>query len=714
MNTAVSLQVDAAEPWPVRPSALAPREVLATATRGDCLRVLQAQLNLVGARAAHAVAAGWNNGRLSYANQDPFPCESELKGLLGGSPDRATSAVTDATRAIVRAGRQVEDAIAAAGVTPFAALARELQLSPLACEIVLVVAAPMLWGELARVYGIAANDPGRPLCDELLVGQILALRAPRDAVARELAPTAALIRYSLVALAGRARPFGALSVDPVVVQLLRAEPLEPEPDEATRVRTADRTLDELALAGTSLREIALRLSRADEGPARIVVRGPRGSGRRTLLAALAAGAGRSLAVIDAGKLPRDPAQRTAALGISMRRAHLRGHLPCVEGLDAELDPASRADIQEAFRSHPGPLALRLAPEAVVPLDPGYVLCELAPIADGARATVWRQAAAAYGIEAAGLDDLAARYRVGPGIVWRVAGAVARRPAIASDRSAELDATLGQHIDARMGQTATRLPRTASFDDLVLPTEVKDSLRELTARVRHRRTVYDAWGLGRMATRGLTALFEGGPGTGKTMAAGVVARELGLEIYRVDLSRVMSKWIGETERNLSEVFAAAEDGHAILLFDEADSLFAKRTEVRSSVDRYANLEVNYLLSRLDSFEGIAILTTNFGTSIDTAFKRRMSLKLTFPFPDEEMRLLLWRVHLPASLPIADDLDLPALAERYQLSGGIIRNVTLRAAFLAAHDGAKVTHAHLERAIKLEYREMGKLGESGVLE
>src|SRR5688500_15999565 len=218
------------------------------------------------------------------------------------------------------------------------------------------------------------------------------------------------------------------------------------------------------------------------------------------------------------------------------------------------------------------------------------------------------------------------------------------------------------------------------------------------------------------SRGLTALFSGPPGTGKTLVAGVVARELGLDLYQIDLSKLMSKWIGETERNLASIFDAAEDGQVILLFDEADSLFAKRTEVRSSNDRYANLEVNYLLQRLDSFEGIAILTTNASSSIDQAFKRRLSFRLSFPFPDEETREQLWRAHLPATLPTQGPLALDKLAHKYQLSGGYIRNACLRAAFLAARDGdgAGVSQAHLERAVELEFAELGKLSSTGSLD
>src|SRR5258705_12257683 len=213
------------------------------------------------------------------------------------------------------------------------------------------------------------------------------------------------------------------------------------------------------------------------------------------------------------------------------------------------------------------------------------------------------------------------------------------------------------------------------------------------------------------SRGLSALFYGPPGTGKSMVAGLIARELGLELYRVDLARIVSKGLGETEKNLAEVFDAAEDGQVVILFDEADSLFAKRTEVKSSVDRYANLEVNYLLQRLDTFEGVAILTTNLEGSIDQAFKRRMSMRLYFPFPDEDQRTQLWATHVPPNVPRAGGLDFAELARRYPLSGGYIRNSPLRAAFLAAQERRPLCQDHLVRPVQLEYRELGKLSSSG---
>jgi SpoVK/Ycf46/Vps4 family AAA+-type ATPase len=237
----------------------------------------------------------------------------------------------------------------------------------------------------------------------------------------------------------------------------------------------------------------------------------------------------------------------------------------------------------------------------------------------------------------------------------------------------------------------------------------DQVAELVARVRHRRQVLDAWGFGDKIGRGhgVAALFSGPPGTGKTMVAGLVARELGLDLYQVDLSKMVSKYIGETEKQLARLFDAAESGHAVVLFDEADALFAKRTEVKSSNDRYANLEVNYLLQRLESFTGISILTTNHETAIDDAFRRRLALHVRFPMPDEPQREQLWTAILPDRAHVARNVDHARLAREFEMSGGYIRNAALRAAYLAADEGDAIGMAHLWRAARAEYEAMGKV-------
>ena len=518
------------------------------------------------------------------------------------------------------------------------------------------------------------------------------------------------------------RPFAALSVDPLVLRYITNQPSDGEPEQNLAVRHVDRDLEELQLPRALIAK-ALRFlgaARPDE-PVRIVVRGRTGSGRHTLLTSLAARAGRSLGVIDLSRMPREPGRLGPALEAVLRRAMLRGLVPCVDGLElvSSEDPDTKVQLASALRGHPGPLAIRLPSEALIPLDPGYLQLDI-PIRDERQRTEsWAAALERHQIELADTSELAGRYRVGPGIIERVSAEVARRPDRPTTPAAwvhELDDAVRQHLENRLGTTANRVTRLANWTDIVLPEDIVDSLLEMTARVRHRKKVYEQWGFDKSITtaRGITALFQGSPGTGKTMVAGVIARDLGLELYRVDVSRITSKWIGETEKNLGSLFDAAEDGQVMLLFDEADSLFAKRTEVKTSVDRYSNMEVNYLLQRLDTFEGIAILTTNFGNAIDPAFKRRLTYRMTFPFPDEEMREQLWKSMLPPQVPIAGKLDFASLSQRFRLSGGYIRNAVLRAAFLAAEEGTSLAQEHLERAIRMEFREIGKLAESGTLE
>jgi hypothetical protein len=254
--------------------------------------------------------------------------------------------------------------------------------------------------------------------------------------------------------------------------------------------------------------------------------------------------------------------------------------------------------------------------------------------------------------------------------------------------------------SRLDDLAQRLVPTAGWDDLVLPAPQKAALAAIAAHARHRLQVLDEWGFADRSSRGLglTALFAGESGTGKTMAAEILANELQLDLYRIDLSAVVSKYIGETEKNLRRVFDAAEDGGAILLFDEADALFGKRSEVRDSHDRYANIEVSYLLQRMEAYRGLAILTTNMKASLDNAFQRRLRFVVHFPFPDASGRAAIWRSAFPPAAP-TEGLDVAKLA-RLNMSGGNIRNIALDAAFRAAEDRAPVCMAHVLQAAHSE--------------
>jgi hypothetical protein len=273
---------------------------------------------------------------------------------------------------------------------------------------------------------------------------------------------------------------------------------------------------------------------------------------------------------------------------------------------------------------------------------------------------------------------------------------------------EAEAELGHRLwdacrDATRGgldALAQRVETQASFDDLVLPSAQTQLLREIAEQLRHRRTVYGEWGMGGRTTRGqgLCVLFAGESGTGKTLAAEAIANEARLDLYRIDLATVVSKYIGETEKNIKRVFDAAESSGAVLLFDEADALFGKRSDVKDSHDRYANIEVAYLLQRVEAYRGLAILTTNFRSALDRAFLRRIRFVVQFPFPDEAARERIWRRELPETAPLCE-VDFPALA-RMQLSGGHIRSVALNAAFTAAGEGSSIGMAHLRHAAQRE--------------
>ena len=702
---------------------LVPVSVTPDATPSEISQSVELELQLVGARAYVAIADAWDVGRIVKPDQTKPPFVDEVAGLLRIVSGRAVNeldranARLDAMRAIADEARSERGG----RLTPLDVLARDFELSPLAVDLLFVILAPRLRGELARLYGILANDPGRALVDEFLLGQLLGTDMIPE-IARELDGDRPLRRFGLVRVATSDRPFAGLTVDPLVIRNITNQPAEGEPDQYLVVRRVDRDLDELhlprALISRALRYLG---TPRDDEPLRMVVRGRTGVGRHTLLTSLAARAGRSLGVIDLATVPREAGGLATVLEGALRRAMLRGLVPCVDGVEVAGvdDPDTRTQLMAVLRAHPGPIAIRLPTDAQIPLDPGYLLLDVPSRNERERVITWTVALERHAIDLSDPSELAARYRVGPGTIERVCVEVSRRPDLPTDAAAwvrELDDAVRQHLENRLGKTATRVSRLATWADVVLPEDITDSLLELTARVRHRKKVYEQWGFDKSITtaRGITALFQGSPGTGKTMVAGVIARDLGLEVYRVDVSRITSKWIGETEKNLGALFDAAEDGQVMLLFDEADSLFAKRTEVKTSVDRYSNMEVNYLLQRLDSFEGIAILTTNFGNAIDPAFKRRLTYRVTFPFPDEEMREQLWRSLIPAQVPVQGTLDFAALAQRFRLSGGYIRNAALRAAFLAAEEGTSLTHEHLERAIRMEFREIGKLAESGTLE
>lgn len=430
------------------------------------------------------------------------------------------------------------------------------------------------------------------------------------------------------------------------------------------------------------------LWRAGAGPVGVLTGADRGS-RLAVGGHAADDLGLGLALIDARVLPVDPAARDDLARLLERETALSGTAFLVE---CEGETTAAVDVLSGLTG--APLVISAAEPPALRRRQAVVIDVPRP-SPAEQRDLWRALAGPD----APADALAAAFDLDATTIG-AAGVVAGGDADA------LWAACRAVDRPDLSAHAQRIESTATWDDLVVPDAQRQALALLTAHARHRVTVYDDWGLrmGRSAGLGSTAVFGGPSGTGKSFAAEVIANDLRLDLYRIDLSAVVSKYIGETEKNLRQVFDAADHGAAVLLFDEADALFGKRTEVRDSHDRYANVEVSYLLQRMEAYRGLAILTTNMTEAIDTAFLRRVRFLVSFPFPDEQMRLQLWRRAFPGSTP-TKVLNLEALAA-LDMSGGTIRNVSINAAFLAAHEGEPVGMPHIARAARIEAAKLGQ--------
>jgi hypothetical protein len=412
-------------------------------------------------------------------------------------------------------------------------------------------------------------------------------------------------------------------------------------------------------------------------------------GQRDATALAAAQTGRHLFALRAEEIPADTSALEQLMLLAGRESALLHAALLVECGTAELTGPVRSLIERLA-----------APAAITSRDPFQTSRTLArhevnKPRPAEQKRLWHQALGPAAQQLNGfLDNLAGQFRMSARAIHATAamyGAAGPHAIWTGCRAA---------AQPRLEQLAQRIAPAAVWDDLVLPDPQKSTLHQIAVQARHRIKVYETWGFAARGRRGLgvSALFAGESGTGKTLAAEVLAAELGLDLYRIDLSAVVSKYIGETEKNLRQVFDSAEEAGAVLLFDEADALFGKRSDVKDSHDRYANIEVGYLLQRMEAYQGLAILTTNLKSSLDRAFQRRLRFMVEFPFPDVTQREAIWRRAFPAATP-TDRINPAALAQ-LKVPGGSIRNIALNAAFLAAAANRPVTMAHILEAARLE--------------
>jgi len=606
-----------------------------------------------------------------------------------------------------RAGQAPPDEPEASGmdkspeVSALAVLVETLGLSPFERDVLLLCAGAELGNGFERRYADAAGDSRR---DYPTFG--LAMAALERPHWSALSPAAPLRFWRLIELeSGGPVTSSPLRIDEWVLHYLAGVSyLDERLARVLRRVGADSELPPSHLEAA--RTVAGAWGAGVLTAPVVVLTGADGLAARGVAATAAAAVGLDIYVVHGADLPagnegvafqrlweRNAALAPAALLIDLHEGDgvPRGVLALAETLQGRLVLSARQPLRVAGRA-----AVRIDLQAPTVSE---------------RHDLWRRALGpAAGSLNGALSAVADQFDLGPTEIRVIGGR------FGSDEDPEAPAFAGRLWDAcrsaaaarlaDLGDLARRIEATAGWDDLVIPAAQRQILREIVLHVRHRYRVHHTWGFAARGARGLgiNALFAGPSGTGKTMAAEVLARELGLDLFRIDLSAVVSKYIGETEKNLRRVFDAAEGGGAVLLFDEADALFGKRSEVRDSHDRYANIEVSYLLQRMESYRGLSVLTTNQKQALDGAFLRRLRAVVPFPFPDASQRAEIWRRVFPPETP-TDGLDLNRLA-RLNVSGGHIRNIAVSAAVLAAELGSPVRMAHVAAAARSEYAKLEK--------
>ncbi len=622
-----------------------------------------------------------------------------MSALLGLREDAFLPAAVAWVRAALAGDPSAEAQARMADVrewSAFAGIAEAFNLSAFEQQVLLLCMAFELDTSIGALCA-KASDAGRPFPTFAL-----AMKLFEDAHWDALSPEGPLRKWHLIdmhAVASQPLVAAALQIDPRVMNAARG--LD-DLDERLAIMARPILDEDLPLAEAHLQmldQIAQAIGAAGHAPV-IQLAGADSDGKRAMAVHLARAMNTSLHSIAMASLPSHPADvallarlwnRECALS---RRALLIDAREAMHAMSAgESDGQGEAGLASLRRFIADLHGLTLVDvrDPLRRLDAESAVFDVAMPAMGEQREAWRAT-----LDDAGVAQLASQFNFSLSAIGRIAK---------SARDAGDAWRISLHRSRpQLDQLAQRIDVKATWDDIVLPAAQSDLLRQIAAHVRHRSRVYGEWGFAGKLNRGLgiTALFAGDSGTGKTMAAEVLASDLQLNLYRIDLSAVVSKYIGETEKNLRRLFDAAEDGGSILFFDEADALFGKRSEVKDSHDRYANIEVNYLLQRMEAFHGLAILATNMKSALDTAFMRRLRFVVQFPYPGAGERRLIWQKAFPRAVPLTD-LDYERLA-RFNLSGGNIQSIALNAAFLAAQNGGVVSMTHVLSATRTEYVKM----------
>lgn len=609
---------------------------------------------------------------------------------------------------------------------PLARLFSHLGRDGLARLAVLLALAPEVNRKYERIFAYLQDDAAQRQATLGLCADLWSLVAPlEDGALFALCDGKRLLSRCILA-PGRTGLSCPLVLRESALYFLTDTPCLPEHlGRVAQLLPAEETPELLAnagLAGQAARFARFYLEKTEKTTGLLQLYGGAGTGRRFLLRYVAGMTGRPVLLLDCARLAGLPdAERRTAAECALSWAFLHGAVPALYRFDfAGFSQQDRLRLaQELLDTFQGGLPLlALCGEKPLKLrfQEGFRTLQL-NIPDpsiGQQQKYWSALAAPDGLPLGeGLDprQLASVYALAPGQIAQVL-ALAESDCISRGQKAIDRQAIAQGVrllcSPRLAELTEPLRPSFTWDDLEVGDEAMEKLRRLCDRIRCRWQVNEKWGFDRRLPygKGVSVCLYGPPGTGKTMTAQVLAREFGLDAYRVDMSRIMDKYIGETEKKLAELFDAARDSNAILFFDEADALFAKRTEVSDSKDRYANVETAYLLQRMENHNGISILATNAVQNFDEAFKRRISYLISLPMPDAETRKRLWHKVFPAEAPL-EGVNLDFFAQRFELTGSSIKNVALTAAYLAAAGGGSIGREELVEAVREEYHKTGRV-------